>query len=282
MLGGLIIMKILRAYNNNIVLAEHNERKIVVVGSGIGFAKKEGDKLDEAKIETVFNFSDEELKRMNIEVLKSINVDEVIIISELIKQIEDLSQKVFNSSMIISLIDHINNSLEFPPVVDEHPMRWVIKRTNSTEYEMARWLVKELANSELDIQLPHYEVTSIALHLINNQSPRSMSQTVDDLEEINTIISMIEYKLNREIDKKSLSYSRFIIHLRFLLNRLNGNVDVEQDTTGNMYDAVYQNSPDISKELLKMISIYLRKKFIKEIDYNEKTYLLIYLNKILF
>lgn len=274
-------MKILRSYNNNIVLAEQNERQIVAVGSGIGFSKKVGDKLDEEKIETIFNFSDEELKRMNIEILKSLNIDEVRIINELVQQIENLSQKKFNSSMTISLIDHINNALEFPPMVDEHPMRWVVKRTNSSEYEMAKWLVKELAKSELNIQLPHYEITSIALHLINNQSPKSMSQTVDDLEEINTVISMIEYKLNREIDKKSISYSRLIVHLRFLLNRLNENIVVEQEINNDMYEAIYQNSTNVSKELLEMISNYLSKKFVKEIDDAEKMYLLIYLNKII-
>lgn len=63
------------------------------------------------------------------------------------------------------------------------------------------------------------EVTSIALHLINNQSVKSMTETMNDIEEINTIINIIEYKSNKKLDKKSLDYSRFIFHLRFLLNR---------------------------------------------------------------
>lgn len=272
-------MKILKAYNNNIVLAEDKKRQVVAVGSGIGFSKKRGDDLDVNAIETIFNFSDVELERMNMEILKSFNVDEIVIVSNLVDELEQLSQKKFNSSMIVSLIDHIKNSSEFLPTVEEHPMRWVVKRTNPTEYEMAKWFIKEIENSKLKFQLSHYEITSIALHLINNQSVKNMYQTVDHLEEINTIISMIEYKTNKVMDKKSISYSRFTVHLRFLLNRLHGKVEVEEDN-GRIYSAIYQNSSEIIKELCKILVNYLERKYDKQISDAEKSYLLIHLNKL--
>lgn len=274
-------MKIVKSYNNNIVLAEKNERQVVVVGSGIGFAKKTGDFIDHDKIETIFNFSDSELELLNLEVLKSFSLDEVIVIRELVEQLEEKYQRKFNSSMVVSLIDHIRNSIEHPVQIDEHPMRWVVKRINANEYDMSKWFVSELDKSQLNITLPHYEITSIALHLMNNQNPTSMQRTYDELEEINKIINIIEYKTTEPLERKSIHYSRFIIHLKYLLNRLNGMPEVYESGFNHLYHSIYQNSSTKIQKLSETIAEYLNGRYTNKVDEAEKTYLLIYLNKLI-
>ncbi|MFM1581921.1 hypothetical protein ABGF48_06950 [Helcococcus bovis] len=45
--------------------------------------------------------------------------------------------------MIISLADHIKNSIYLNLMEFEHPMRCIVKRTNPDEYRLAKWFIDE-------------------------------------------------------------------------------------------------------------------------------------------
>ncbi|MFM1515618.1 PRD domain-containing protein [Helcococcus ovis] len=274
-------MELIKSFNNNIVLAKLNGRQVIAIGKGIGFAKKEGDFIQQDKIDTVFNFSNEEMKKMNLELLNSIDIEDLILVKKLVSSIEDKTGKNFNSSMIISLADHIENSLDTNLMEFEHPMRWIVKRTNPDEYSLSKWFIDEFNKFRKSKKISKNEVTSITLHFINNQSIKSMSETMNDLEEINTIINIIEYKSKKKLNKKVLDYSRFIVHLRFLLNRLKGKEDYQEKQNLNLYGHLLEKSPKKVVEICYLITNYLSKKYDKDIDNAEKTYLLIYLNRII-
>lgn len=104
---------------------------------------------------------------------------------------------------------------------------------------------------------------------------------MNDLEEINTIINIIEYKSKKKLNKKGLDYSRFIVHLRFLLNRLKGKEDYQEKQNLDLYGHLLEKSPKKVVEICYLITNYLSKKYDKDIDNAEKTYLLIYLNRII-
>lgn len=54
-------LKILKVFNNNSVAAISDELgDIILTGSGIGFQKKIGDLVDEAKIEKTYLFKDDQ------------------------------------------------------------------------------------------------------------------------------------------------------------------------------------------------------------------------------
>ena len=66
-------MKILKVINNNVVSAcDDKGKEIVVMGKGLGFGKKNGDILDESKIEKKFSMPDESVSRLE-EILKDIS-----------------------------------------------------------------------------------------------------------------------------------------------------------------------------------------------------------------
>ena len=50
-----IIMKINKVLNNNLVISNINGKERIVMGNGIAFGKKRGQKLDESKIEKIYN-----------------------------------------------------------------------------------------------------------------------------------------------------------------------------------------------------------------------------------
>lgn len=55
-------MKIDKVYNNNVVLAKgDNEEEIIVMGRGLGFQKKSGDKIDSTLVEKTFVMQDNDI-----------------------------------------------------------------------------------------------------------------------------------------------------------------------------------------------------------------------------
>ena len=101
-------MKILKVFNNNSVAAISDELgDIILTGSGIGFQKKIGDLVDEAKIEKTYLFKDDQKKRFEQ------SIDEVPaiyfeiankIVAKAIKELEtDFSGEIF-----IAISDHLS------------------------------------------------------------------------------------------------------------------------------------------------------------------------------
>ena len=78
-----------------------------------------------------------------------------------------------------------------------------------------------LINTSLGVNLPHSEVTSIAMHFINSQSDFDIdneSQAIEELIEIMT--QMIENQLAIRIEREEFNYQRFQAHVRYYLKRL--------------------------------------------------------------
>ena len=51
----MILLKVKRVFNNNVILAYQDASEVVIFGKGIGFQKSHGDIIDKNKIEKVLN-----------------------------------------------------------------------------------------------------------------------------------------------------------------------------------------------------------------------------------
>ncbi len=74
------------------------------------------------------------------------------------------------------------------------------------------------------------EAGNIALHLINaqvNGSCNKVAYVAQQTQKIHDILNIINYSYNTTIDEHSISYERFITHLRFFFQRLNKKEKVE-------------------------------------------------------
>ena len=112
--------------------------------------------------------------------------------------------------------------------------------------EIAERAELELAR-EAGLKLPDSEVVNIALHLINAEAEagdmHSMMMTLKALSDVDGIV---EKQLAITLNKESFSYSRFSMHLRYLIQRLASCRQVEERISGMLaqmrreYPRVYQ------------------------------------------
>ncbi|MDO4501426.1 MAG: CAT RNA binding domain-containing protein [Erysipelotrichaceae bacterium] len=106
-------MKIRKILNNNsaLVLDEDNQ-EVVVIGKAIAFKKKVGDVINPAAIEKKFCLSSQSLNAKFQEVLVSLPLEEISVVSKIIDEIKMRLGKKISDSIYVSLSDHIHFALK--------------------------------------------------------------------------------------------------------------------------------------------------------------------------
>lgn len=80
-----------------------------------------------------------------------------------------------------------------------------------------------LCEEIIGIKIPDWEIEFIALHVHLARNNGKLSNTIKYTYIGNTIteyVEYVEYALNIEIDRKSLDYARFLIYMRFAIERI--------------------------------------------------------------
>lgn len=216
-------MEIIKVMNNSLVFAKDEENnEMVVMGKGIGFMKKAGESLDLDKIEKIFTLKDEGTKNNYFRVIEDMPSEYVDITNNIIKYATDKLKGKLNDNIFISLIDHIAFAIERykKNVSLQNRLLWEVKKFYPEEFKVGLYAV-ETINSILNINLPEDEAGNIAFHIVNAQTEdNEMENTILMVKMMKDILNIIKYDLKIELDKDSLSYSRFITHLQFFLQRL--------------------------------------------------------------
>ncbi len=277
-------MVIKKIFNNNVILALNSDkREVVTMGCGIGFRKNVGDKIDLEKVEKTFILKEKEASEKFKMMLEDIPKEIIYVSYDIIEYTKSILNVEISDTIYISLTDHINNAIKLykEGFNISNAIVWEIKKFYPKEFEIG---LKSLnfIEEELDISLPEDEAANIALHLINSQVNSSYKEVEDVAKQskmINDILNIIRYVYNINLDEGSLSYDRFITHLRFFFKRLGKKNNNEEENSELKDDfllkQVKEKYIDAYKCMLK-IEEYLGKK----LDDEEKLYLTVHIQRV--
>ncbi|MCT3627496.1 PRD domain-containing protein [Lactobacillus acidophilus] len=275
------MMKFLKAFNNSAALVRNDEgQEEVVLGKGIGFGLKEGQDVDENKIERCFVTSDQSDEVAQVKEFKSQTID---VTNQIVKMVEPLLQTHFTDYQFLALADHIdfavtriNDHIDIDPANND----WEVKNLFPKEYAIAEKVVA-LINRELQVILPKSETTFMTYHLVNAASDDAQVQeTIQITNLISGIISIIQFQYKITLDTTSFNYSRFITHLRILLVRLlrkeiNENQKLDPSLLSFMkikYNKAYDTA--------ERIATYLHSKMNWTLDSDDKFYLVLHIFRV--
>lgn len=275
-------MIIKRIFNNNSILAlDSDKREVVVMGCGIGFKKNVGDLIDKEKIEKTFILKEKETSEKFKMILEDIPKEIIYVCYDIIEYAKNILNTDLSEYIYITLTDHINNviNLHKEGINLSNVILWEVKKFYSKEFEISLKAL-EFIKDELDITLPDDEAANIALHLINAQVNKNYNKSKDIAKQtrmINDILNIVKYTYNIELDESSLSYDRFITHLRFFFKRLNEKKDRNNENINEdfLLKQVKEKYKDAYNCMLK-IEKYLE----KQLDDEEKLYLTVHIQKI--
>lgn len=272
-------MKINKIINNNVISVIQNNQERVVMGKGIGFQKREGDIVEESKIDKVFNLSNHEISERFKTLLIEVPIEVLEIVEKIIEMARVDYNKSLNDTIYVALTDHINFAIDRQK--DNMPVRngllWEIKKFYAVEYEIGIKSI-QLIVEKLGIKLPEDEAGFIAIHILNAEH-NNLSDYIQVTEMMQNILSLVKYHFRVSFDEESLTYFRFVTHLKFFAQRV-FTKSFFQNGDSVLYEIVKEKYPDAYK-CVKKIETFLDKKYGYNIATEEKLYLMIHIHRII-
>lgn len=224
-------MKIDKILNNNVVIVTNGDgHEQVVMGRGLGFKKKLGDALDDSLIEKIFALKSGELNSRLASLLAEIPLEVLTTADRIIALAKQRLPGKLQNSVFISLIDHCHFAIErHKQGVDlRNALQWEIKRLYPNEFAVGLEAL-EIIHQRLGVRLPEDEAGFITLHLVNAQLDGEMPKVIQITQVMQEILNIVKYQLHLNYNEQSLSYHRFVTHLKFFAQRMLGKTGVHSD-----------------------------------------------------
>lgn len=190
------------------------------MGRGLGFQKKIGDAPDADKIEKVFALQSSELMLRLSELLQKIPL-EVMTASEQIIALARQRLGPLHDNLYISLTDHCHFAIERHKkgIAIRNVLLWEIKRLYPREFQLGLE-ARAIIARRLGVSLAEDEAGFIALHLVTGQLNNQMPEVMHVTRVMQEILQIVKVQMQLDFDEGSLSYQRFVTHLKFFAQRM--------------------------------------------------------------
>lgn len=270
-------MKIIKKINTSAAIAlDSAGQEVVVFGKGIGFPAVPYELTDLSIIERMFY----DVNSCYFGLIESLPKGIIMVSAEIAEMAEKELGADLNKNLPFTLADHLNFAIE--------RLKKGIDLTNAIAYDIRHFYPKEaklgekglvILKEQVHITLPSSEAVNIAMHLINAESKvddiGSVMKTTKILGEVERIMKDI---LNIEIDRESYEYSRFVAHLRYLVQRLSTNEHTEPKNKA-MLSSLSREYRQIYK-CAKEVANYLEGTWGWKCNDDEILYLMLHINRV--
>jgi transcriptional antiterminator len=209
--------KIIKVINNSAVIAYDQNEEVILLGKGIGFQKKENDIICRSvKIEKKY-----QLIKVEGHGMGEIDKQMLPFIALVIELMDKSTNKEFSYTTMKSLTEHI--AAMYLRIINnenlESPFHYEIKALYAKDYQIGLQIGEEIFK-KTGIRIPESELDFLTLyvHNGNNNDTKSRMDLIHSI--IYQVSSLLEDRYNIKLYKDSIDYSRFIVHLRFVIERI--------------------------------------------------------------
>ncbi|HAM5153574.1 TPA: transcriptional antiterminator BglG [Escherichia coli] len=256
------ITKILN--NNDVVVIDDQQREKVVMGRGIGFQKRAGERINSSGIEKEYALSSHELNGRLSELLSHIPLEVMATCDRIISLAQERLGKL-QDSIYISLTDHCQFAIKRfqQNVLLPNPLLWDIQRLYPKEFQLGEEALT-IIDKRLGVQLPKDEVGFIAMHLVSAQMSGNMEDVAGVTQLMREMLQLIKFQFSLNYQEESLSYQRLVTHLKFLSWRILEHASIN-DSDESLQQAVKQNYPQ-AWQCAERIAIFIGLQYQRKIS----------------
>ncbi len=236
-------MKVIKKINTSAALAlDSAGHEVVILGKGVGFPPVPYELEDLSRVERTFYDIDPKYLGMIRDLPKEI----LMVSADIAEQAELELDCQLNPNLPLTLADHLSFAIErmrknFDLTA---PIAYDIGHLYPGEYELGKQALQML-EEQTGICLPQNEAVSVALHLINAETENSdLHSFITMMNIMGEVDDLIEQSLNIRLDKDGYNYSRFVIALSYLIQRLETGTQVEHKVN-SMKRTLMWEYPDI-------------------------------------
>ncbi|WP_210468809.1 glucose PTS transporter transcription antiterminator GlcT [Sporosarcina sp. 6E9] len=268
-----------KTLNNNVLIASDIDgNEVVLIGSGIGFGKKNGEPINYEQVEKMFVLNDPEKQEQYKQLLSTIDGETLKMLISVVEVIRERAGMPLNENIHIALTDHLAFAINRMKqgLMIRNPFLLETKALYPDEYKIAEE-VRSMVNEKISIDLPEGEVGFIALHIHSAIENKNVGDLTAHSALIVKLINIIEEQLDLEIDKSSIDYTRLIRHLRYAIERMvRGEKVNEPLKITEVLKAEYPVCYNLAWKLIKVMQQSLQ----KDIHDAEAVYLTLHLQRL--
>lgn len=256
------MFKILKVLNNNsiLVIDLDTKQELIFLGKGVGFGKKVNQNVSEIENAKAYRFTEQQSRQESIDTIKSISPVFIEIAGGIIEEAEKQFGNVDNN-ILLPLADHIAFAIKRMEqgIELKNPFAKEIKVLFEEEYNVAK-KGKDLINQKIGVEINDDEVGYITLHVHTALTRENVVQSMDVARMIQEGIQTIEKELGAMLDDATISYTRLLTHMKFMILRVINDEKLHLDMT----DYVLENFPDsfaLAKQICNSFEQGIKKPF---------------------
>ena len=267
---------VMKALNNNSVLVQDETgTSMIFLGKGIGFGKKNGDSIACGAGVEVYRFTETNDHGDAMEIIQGVNPLFIEVAGKILKLAQIRFHEV-DKNILLPLADHIAFSIErMKADMDiSNPFASEIALLYKEEYEVAlqgKAIIEEMCGYTIN----EGEVGYITLHVHSARGEDKVSEAMQTAVIIRDSIEEVERDYNITINTNSMSYTRLMNHMKFLMLRLQVNEELQIDVgdyVSKQFPYAYHTAQKICEEL--------RKVYQKDVPETEIGYLALHIERV--
>ena len=274
-------MKIIKILNNNfaIVKGADNIEKIIM-GRGVCFGKKVGAKIEDYEIQKTFYLQDKTQVAKFEELIMKLPLEQIELAEQIINGARLQLGRKISDVAYISLADHISFSIKRfkEGLYIRNPLLWDIQKFYPEEYNLGLSALN-LIEKQYAIRLPDDEAGFIALHIVNADQKFANDNMYRVTQIMKELTNIVKYTYRKDFDVTSLSYHRFITHLRLFVQRSLLNKPYTDGYMDNELFTMVKEKYAVAYKCVLKIEEYLKTECNLLISDEEKTYLSIHIER---
>ena len=275
-------MKIVRVLNTNaVVSADDLGRELIITGAGIGLKKKKGEHLDPSLVDKTYYLENPEDSRRLQAVVREISEEFLDIAARTIETARSKYNLQIRDTLYVTLTDHINSAVERSKagVSLKNMMKLEIRKFYPMEYAAGLQAIQWI-HGQTGISLGDDEAAFIAMHIVSSELESGEDADIEKITELITaILQIMRMHFKIDFDEGSLSYERFLTHLKFFASRVFSNTAYGDSMAEIYHLLVSQNNFAYSG--VKKTADFIEKQYGYRLTIDEELYLLIHVKRIL-
>lgn len=273
-------MEILKILNNNVVVSLKDGQEVIVMGRGIAFNKRNGEPIDDDKMEKIYTLEDDDIIKKFKALLADIPIEYMELSERVIQYAKVHLGKKLNDSIYISLTDHLHFAIEryHDNINIKNALLWETKHLYKEEFSIGMEALN-MVFDQFNVILPEDEAAFIALHLVNAQLNEDMTNVVDMTKVIQDILTIVKYHFKMDFQEDSLSYYRFLTHLKFFAHRLVKGTHYTGQAEDDLLQFIKEKYPEAYR-CSRKIKVFVEKQHHYELMEEEMLYLTIHIERV--
>nr|WP_275445969.1 PRD domain-containing protein [Paenibacillus sp. ACRSA] len=273
-------VKIEKVLNNNAVVAMNDEQEVIIIGRGIAYQKRAGDIVSEQHIDKIFTLQNEDIQENFKALISSIPLEYMKVSEEIIAYAKLKLGKKLNESIYLHLTDHIHFAIE--RYRKNLPIRngliWETKQLYKEEYEIGLEALNMICD-QFGVILPEDEAGFMALHFVNAALNEEMPNIKSMTQVMQEILTIIKYHFKIDFDENSLTFYRFVTHLKFFAQRLVKGKHYKSNNDDELFLMIQKKYPAAHK-CSEKIKKFIESNYTYQLTDEEIMYLTIHIERV--